>query len=210
MSTDAFLSAARTALTLLRDPAVTAAWDKPSALPEFGVSGLAAHLAYQVLVLPEVLADPIPDEPRIALLDHYSHAAWINEDIDGETNVRIREGGNRLAEGGPVALADRVEAALEEIIAALPTSSGRTVRMRLWGAWSLSLEDMLITRTMELVVHADDLAVSVDVPTPDFPTHTTTVVVDLLTALSLRRHGPIPVIRALSRAERAPDSITAF
>jgi len=32
----------------------------------------------------------------------------------------------------------------------------------------------------------------------------------LLTRLSIRRHGTVALLRALSRAERAPASVTAF
>jgi hypothetical protein len=69
---------------------------------------------------------------------------------------------------------------------------------------------MLMTRTMELVVHADDLAVSVGLPTPEFPAEVTGSVIDLLARLSVRRHGPTAVIRAMTRGERAPKTITAF
>jgi hypothetical protein len=72
------------------------------------------------------------------------------------------------------------------------------------------LEDMLVTRMMELAVHSDDLAVSLGVPTPAFPDSAMQVVIDLLTRLALRRHGQIPVLRALSRSERSPASIAAF
>ncbi|GAA3030828.1 maleylpyruvate isomerase N-terminal domain-containing protein [Actinokineospora globicatena] len=210
MSTQAFLDAAQVSLALLRDPAVAAAWDKPSALPKFGVAGLAGHLAYEVLVVAEVLADPPPEEPRISLLDHYSRAAWVDSGVDSPINTNIRAGGDQLAADGLAALADRFETTLDSLAETLPALPDRTVRMRLWGPWSLALSDLLITRTMELVVHADDLAVSVGTPTPPFPDHTNTVVIDLLTALSTRKHGPVALIRALTRAERAPTTITAF
>jgi hypothetical protein len=35
-------------------------------------------------------------------------------------------------------------------------------------------------------------------------------VIDLLARLAVRRHGPTAVLRALSRAERAPGTISAF
>ena len=38
-----------------------------------------------------------------------------------------------------------------------------------WQGWSLTTEDYLTTRLMEMVVHSDDLAASVGVPTPEFP-----------------------------------------
>jgi hypothetical protein len=63
---------------------------------------------------------------------------------------------------------------------------------------------------MELAVHSDDLAASVGVPTPELPPAAAELVLGLLTQLSIRRHGATAVLRTLSRAERAPGTITAF
>ncbi|WP_316525683.1 hypothetical protein [Kitasatospora brasiliensis] len=78
------------------------------------------------------------------------------------------------------------------------------------GPWSLTLDDLLATRTMELAVHGDDLAVSVGLPSPELPPETAESVIGLLARLAVRRHGQAAVLRALSRAERAPESIAAF
>lgn len=88
-----FVSAARSAIGLLRDPAVTAAWDKPSALESFSVAGLAGHLAFQILVVPRVLAAAVPSEETVSLLEHYARVQWIGADLDDEINVRIRRDG---------------------------------------------------------------------------------------------------------------------
>ncbi|HUQ58190.1 MAG TPA: hypothetical protein VM306_21285, partial [Lentzea sp.] len=69
-----FLTTARIALDLLRHDEVARNWDKPSALPEFGVSGLAGHLAYQVLPLPSMISTPVGDEPVVPLMEHYARA----------------------------------------------------------------------------------------------------------------------------------------
>ncbi|WP_230205174.1 hypothetical protein [Parafrankia elaeagni] len=74
----------------------------------------------------------------------------------------------------------------------------------------LSLDDFLATRILEIAVHSDDLAVSVDVPTPALPVPATDAVLALLTRLAAHRHGPTAVLRAFSRAERAPTTITAI
>lgn len=79
-----------------------------------------------------------------------------------------------------------------------------------WTGWDLTLDDFLTTRFLELVAHSDDLAVSVDLPTPTVPESAATVVVDLLSRLALRRHGSTAVIRALFRSERAPTTISAL
>jgi uncharacterized protein (TIGR03083 family) len=207
---DDYLTAARSAADLLRAPAVTAAWQRPSALPEFSVSGLAGHLAYQVLVIARILAEPVPAEPLIPLLEHYGRAGWVGAGLDEEINVRIREGGEAEATGGAEALVARVDTAVEALTGNLATVDDRPVRIPFWGPWSLTLDDMLITRMMELAVHSDDLAVSVGVVTPELPASAIDTVVDLLSRLSVRRHGPVAVLRALSRAERAPASIAAF
>jgi hypothetical protein len=205
-----FLTAARSAADLVRDSRVAAAWTRPSALPEFSVGGLAAHLAFQVLALPDVLAAPVPAEPVVPVLGHYERVAWVDASLDDEINVRIREGGETTAAQGPAALVAQLDAVVEELAGVLPEVDNRPVRLAFWGDWSLLLDDLLVTRMMEIAVHSDDLAVSVDLPTPALPQEVLDPVLDLLVRLSARRHGPTTVLRALSRAERAPATITAF
>ncbi|WHT16753.1 maleylpyruvate isomerase N-terminal domain-containing protein [Crossiella sp. CA-258035] len=205
-----FLDTARVAAALLRDPALARDWEKPSALPEFSVAGLAGHFAYQVLALPAILDGPIPPELPVSLLEHYSRVEWVGADLDHDLNVRIRDSGEQAATEGPAALADQVDAAIADLAGRLPGTPDRPVRIPFWGPWSLSLEDLLVTRMMELTVHADDLAVSIGVPTPEFPVSAVESVLDLLSRLALRRRGAPAMLRALTRAERAPGDITAF
>ncbi|MCP3802965.1 maleylpyruvate isomerase N-terminal domain-containing protein [Allokutzneria sp. A3M-2-11 16] len=204
------MAAARSAADLLREPAVAAAWARPSALPEFSVGGLAGHLAFQVLAIPAILAAPIPDEPVVPLLEHYARVRWIGADLDDQISVRIRDGGDQEAAEGHAALSERLDAVIAELPDSLAAAANRPVRISLWGPWSLLLDDMLITRMMELAVHSDDLAVSVGLPTPELPHGVIEPVTDLLTRLAVRRHGQTAVLRALSRSERAPGNIAAF
>lgn len=203
-----FIAVARSAAALLREPEVARAWDQPSALKEFSVRGLAGHLAYQVLAIPGVLEAPTPAEETVSLLEHYARVEWIGEPLDSDFNVRIRDGGEQVAADGPQALAAKVDEVLDGLdLAAVPN---RPVRIPLWGPWSLLLDDMLVTRMMELAVHSDDLAASVHISTPTLPPTAAETVIDLLSRLAVRRHGATPVLRALSRAERAPTTIAAF
>jgi uncharacterized protein (TIGR03083 family) len=207
---DDFLSTARSAAGLLHEPAVAAAWSMPSALPEFSVGGLAGHLAYQILAVPQALTEPAPQEPTISLLEHYGRVEWIGAPIDDEFNVRIRSNGEEAAAEGPAALAARVDSAVGTLTDELASVADRPVRIRLWGPWSLMLDDLLTTRMMELAVHSDDLAVSVGIETPALAQGAVDTVIDLLSRLAVRRHGPTAVLRALSRAERAPATIAAI
>jgi hypothetical protein len=54
--TQAFLDSAVTAAALLADPAVTSAWEAPSAPSQFTVGSLAGHLARQIIMVPELRA----------------------------------------------------------------------------------------------------------------------------------------------------------
>lgn len=205
-----FLATARSAAALLHDPAVAAAWTAPSALAELSVGGLAAHLATQVLSVEQALSGPPPQEPTIALLDHYARVQWVGAPLDDEFNVAIRQSGEQGAADGPDALAARVDASIAALTGMLESAGDRAARIPLWGPWSLMLDDLLVTRMMELAVHSDDLAVSVGVDTPELPQGAVDQVVELLSRLAVRRHGPTAVLRALSRAERAPETIAAI
>jgi uncharacterized protein (TIGR03083 family) len=206
----AYLEAAASAAALLADPAVAAAWQGASALPKLTVGGLAGHLARQVVGARQVLAAAPPDEDPISLTDHYARSSWVGADLDHETNVGVRSRGEQDAAEGAAALVDRVNAALDALRSALPAEpAGRIVHLP-WGPWSLSLDDYLVTRMMEIAVHSDDLAVSVGVPTPPLPPAVLDPVLDLLTRIAVRRHGQTAVLRALSRSERAPATISAL
>jgi hypothetical protein len=207
----AFLEAAAVAGRLLRDPAVAARWAAPSALEGFTVGGLAAHLGAQVFNVQAALAAGCPpDTPRLTLPEHYGSVPWIAQPIDTEANTAIRAGGEKAAADGPVALVERVEAALDDLRVRLPAEPGDRPVLLPWTGWALNLDDLLVTRMMEIAVHDDDLAVSVGVPTPDLPEVAYAPAVALLTALAARRHGQAAVVRALSRRERAPESIAAL
>lgn len=205
-----FLAMARSAAGLLHEQAVQDAWGEPSALPKLSVRGLAGHLAHQVLVVPVVLAAPAPDEPTVTLLEHYRRSEWIGADLDADINVGIRNRGEETAAQGPAELAARVDSTIGELTGGLASVPDRPARLSHWGPWSLSLDDFLVTRMIELAVHSDDLAVSVGVATPELPPAAERTVIDLLSRLAVRRHGPSNVLRALSRAERAPATIAAF
>jgi hypothetical protein len=207
-----YLSAADAALELLGRDEVAERWSEPSALPKMSVGAVAAHLASEVLMVYEALTDPAvraPEEP-VPLLDHYTRSAWVEAGLDDDVNVGIRNGAQQTAADGPDAVLETARRAAAEVAALLPAADlSAAVRMPWWG-WALTMDDFLTTRMMEIVVHADDLAVSADTTTPEFDADVLGPVLALLTGVAVRRHGQASVVRALSRAERAPDSIAAF
>lgn len=205
-----FLQAADIAARQLQDPAVARAWSDPSALPAMSVGALACHLAGQLFSVRDLLAAPKTEDVPIPLLDHYQRAAWVRAGVDDQVNVDIRTSAEGSAADGHAALVARVAAALEELPDRLGSQeAGRSVHLP-WQGWSLTLDDFLVTRMMEITVHGDDLAASLGQEPPELPDTVLGPVLGLLVGVALRRHGQSAVVRALSRAERAPATITAF
>jgi hypothetical protein len=210
-----FLLAAETVLDLVGRMEVVSRWSEPSALPGLTVAGLASHLASQVLTVHAAVTSgtAVSEERPVPLLEHYKRAAWVRSGPEDPANVAIRESAERSAGVGHGPLVASVQTALDDLRAAftqaLPAGLPPAIRMPAWD-WSLSFEDFLVTRVMEIVVHSDDLAVSVDVAPPTLPEAVLGPVLALLVGVSLQRHGQAAVVRALSRSERAPASISAF
>lgn len=205
-----FVVAAIGGLELVGRPEVTHGWYEQSALKGMSVGALAAHLARQIRRVPEVLANPVPDERPLNVVEHYTRSAWVTAGADDEPNVAIRE---RAAENAAIGHAEvylRAQDSLTAVRAALPSEPVDRVVRPPWTAWNLSLDDFLRTRLIEIVVHSDDLAVSVGVDPPDWPDEVVAPVLGVLTTLSLRRHGVPALLRTLSRAERAPADVSAF
>jgi hypothetical protein len=196
---------------LLGRPEVAAAWSRPSALAEWSVGGLAAHLAGQVITVARVLDVPTDHSLRpIPLDDHYARAAWVGAEVHDPVNAGIREGGEKEAAAGPEGVLGRVRAARVAVADRLPLEAIDRVVLIPWQGWALTLDDFLTTRMMEIVVHSDDLAASVGLEAPAFECAVLDPVLGLLTRLAIRRHGQSAVVAALARQERAPASIAAF
>jgi hypothetical protein len=85
---------------------------------------------------------------------------------------------------GVVALIGRISEALETVCRLLATGTARDVVAIPWQGWSLRRDDFLLTRMTEIVVHSDDLALSVGVSTPEFPAEVFAPVRDLLVRLA--------------------------
>lgn len=208
----AYLDAATIAAALLASPEVAERWEEPSALPEMNVSELAGHLARQFTNVPGLLdlPEPPPGTGLLTVDEHYARVRWIGAALDDKVNVAIRDDGHAEAADGPAALASRARAAVVELAARLPAEPTDRPVYLAWTGWSLPLADFLATRMLEIVVHIDDLSVSVGIDPPALPAEATDATLVLLTRLAARRHGATAVLRALSRAERAPTSIAAI
>ncbi|MEU9331485.1 maleylpyruvate isomerase N-terminal domain-containing protein [Streptomyces canus] len=205
----AFLDTAEAASGLLRSPVLAERWEQPSALAQFRVSGLAGHLARAVFNVERWLAEvPQAGGTPIDAVAYFLSGTGPAPHLEDAVPRRIREVGEQEAAGGPAALAKEFDAARARLAAQLPTTPlDRPVGVF---AHVLPLDQCLLTRLVELVVHLDDLAVSLEEPTPSVPAEATDAVTACLTRIAVTRHGFLPVMRALARRERATDPIAAF
>ena len=192
-----FLDGARVVVDAISLPAVAAAWDAPSVLAEQTVGGLAGHLARgAVWLVGEYLDQPEPTAAMFESAEEY-FAAFTGS-VTEEANRAVRERGAAVAAAGSEAVAAQAAAGLAALEVRLPAErpDRRTV---VAGGATMSLDDYLVTRVIEQVVHLDDLARSIG--RDEFPTPEANVRLVLATGVwcGLRRSGAGPMIRALFR-----------
>lgn len=211
MTASTFLLAADAVAPLLRTHDLAVRWGEPSVLADFRISGLAGHLARAVFNVERYLDEPdVPDATPMDAVTYFIRVGGPEPgDRDAAANRVIRERGEQDAGTGADDLAIRFEAARERLGKRLPHLSGDRPTL-MFGRYVLPLDEVLRTRVVELVVHADDLAVSLDVPTPSFPDAVADLAVGTLAAIARRRHGTEALIRTLARHERTVGSVSAF
>jgi hypothetical protein len=194
-------------LPLLRSPVLSERWAQPSALQQWSNGGLAGHLARSAFNLERAVGQQHRGRPAHDAVAYYGSAD--PQRADSEVGRRIRELGDQEAAGGAAVLADRFAASTGVLRErALPLAAATMVEM--FGR-VLAVDDCAAACLLELVVHADDLAVSLGLEPVTFSEPTIDVVVITLSRISRGRHGNLAVIRSLSRAERAPaQGISAF
>jgi hypothetical protein len=195
-----FLATGRVAADLLAAPEVEAAWERPSALPEFSVRGLAGHLLRATGSVAAYLDRPEPDGDPVSAAEYYVQAVE-EPDIHSDVHRAIRQRGEEEAAGGYEAVRDRSYALLDELGARLESEPADR-KVRAYKDLVLRIDDYLVTRLIELVVHVDDLAVSAGVPPPGLPPEATGVAITTLVEVAQLKHGDLAVLRALARRER--------
>ncbi|MFF2951160.1 sterol carrier family protein [Kitasatospora sp. NPDC057965] len=151
----AALSAQSEALRAAVHLLTAAELDRPTRLGEWRVRELLAHLAVQIAWLPAHLDDPLEGRPPLDLPQWTARLGALAPLLDEQARARTAE---EFA-GDPASVAAAFDRAVEALLAALrrpeTADPARRFEIRLG---SMPLTEFLVTRLVETVVHADDLA----------------------------------------------------
>ena len=203
------LTAVDRAVDLVGSAEVAAAWGLESVLPGFTVGGLARHLVSQAECAAEFLTTPgPPDAPVLTLVGHYDRVDWWQASVDAAENTSIRDDFNQMGLAGHAESVEALARSRKNLGTAIDQAGLLTYVP--WQDCQLPTNDFLVVRLMEIVVHADDLACTVDQPPPAFGPEVIEPALALLAALAARRRGQTQVLRALSRNERSEGCVSAF
>jgi hypothetical protein len=205
-----FLAACDTTRPLLAAAAVAEGWDEPSALEQMTVGALAGHLMRAVTSVDAYLDRSAPAASDVAL-DAPGYFLSIDglsdSDLDSELHTAIRGRAAAEAEAGHQSVVEQWDQAVERLRARLD-GEPRDRLVPALGGRTLTLDEYLITRLVEMVVHVDDLAVSVGAERPGFARVAEEAVMHCLLEMARRRHGDRAVVTALTRRER--DAVQAL
>lgn len=196
------IEAVEVAAELMSRPVIAERWDRPSALDGMTVGALCAHLVRAAGATLAYLDRTDPDaRPSGSLLTDvtYFHAA-----VDSPIHDRIKDVSADEAAIGPAEMASRCRGLADDLSRRLPAEPID----RLVGALGnrmLTLDDFCRTRLIEVLLHLDDLAVSVEVARPETDPEGPAIVIEIVSGIARSLRGDWEVLYALTRSERASD-----
>ena len=203
-----FLEGAEVVVAAISDPAVAAAWDRPSVLEEQAVSGLAGHLAHGAVWVVADYLDAGPPGGPVDCTSALEYFVTLLGQASPADHEAVRRRGADVAVGHDAlvrALAARL-AALGPRLRAL--DAGHPIAVA--GGNVMRLDHYLTTRIVEQVVHLDDLARSVDRDPWPVPPAAADLVISIGLDIARRRSGDSTVIRALYRRGFAAYTLPVF
>jgi hypothetical protein len=144
------------------------------------------------------------NQDRLVSAEEYWNLA-LDPDDGSPLNTGLRERGELMGSQGHdvvVAEVDRLVVVLSRSLPAEPVD--RLVSVL--DGTTMRLDNYLVTRIVELTVHADDLTTSVGLD-PALPSAALPLAIHSLVDVARVRHGDLAVLRALSRRERQTAEI---
>lgn len=199
---DIYLEAAEAALSLLQNEQTSFRWRDESVLEGMTVGVLASHLARSILQVGWFLDGDLTGQQSPVSATIYYARLTDTSSRSSALNAGVEQRSAESAARGFALIADEAGDALKELQTRLTTEpADRRVAVAHRPGEELLLDEYLRTRLVELAVHTEDLALSVDVDCAA-PPRAVAAAVDLLVDAARARHGDLAVLHALSRRER--------
>lgn len=210
MDATTYLSTAELAERVIGGRDVAGRWADDSALVGYTVGGLAGHLARAVLTVNRYLDRPAPGGEPLDAASYFVRVLGAHDPVTSDLHQAVRGRATEEAADGPDALVARLRGARLELDVRLATAHG-DARLAVLDDTPMSVAAYLETRLVELVVHLDDLAVSVgrDISDEIAPQAYATVA-SVLSQVAVARVGGLATVRSLARRERHPDAVRAL
>jgi hypothetical protein len=211
----AFIATGYDFLDLVKRPEVAQRWSEPSALERMSVGAVAAHGLGNLEQVLDNCERPEPATSRFLGIVEYTRSARLDkrEDLDKFVgHAIIIDTAEQAASEGPGPVIERAERWLEQLRWVLPAQDpDKHVYLPRLPPMAGSLAMMVANRANELIVHMDDVAVSVGVPTPPIRPAAAAMALTVLVSVSRKINTDLELIRVMARAERAkPDAARAI
>ncbi|MFT2019605.1 sterol carrier family protein [Streptomyces sp. 796.1] len=127
----------------------------PSRLPAWTVRQLIVHVAVCLETLPRRLAAEPAPPGTAADLDLRGYVVALGTQAEEIARIAVAEADDLSGAGAPAELLARFDSGAAELAAAVASAAGADLVHSRYG-W-MTVDDFLVTRLLELVVHGDDL-----------------------------------------------------
>jgi hypothetical protein len=174
------------------------------------VGALAGHLARAVLTVNRYLDRPAPAGATLDAANYFVRVLGAHDPVTSDLHLAVRDRAADEAGDGPDALVARLRDARLEAEVRLAATDGYT-SIAVLDDTVMSVEAYLETRLVELVVHLDDLAVSVGLDiADDIAPQAYKTVASVLAQVAAARVGGLATMRSLARRERQHEAVRAL
>lgn len=205
-----FLAAADAFCELAKQELVATRWADQSALEGYSVGGLVGHVTAGISWVERLLETTPPSDAPVMSLGDYCAPFPVRkpEDLDTQLHTWAREQGERGAQRGPAETVAKLRARVERLPVLLAKEDvHRLIDLRPTVPGAIRLDNFIRTRILEVVIHGDDLAVSVGMTSFHPDAGAAALAIGTLITAARENHGDLEVIRALSRGERSAPNV---
>ncbi len=199
-----FFETADVALEFVGRSEVADRWDQPSVLSGYDVGALAAHLVRAIVTVDRYVTAPEPVDGDLVptASDYLMQVLGDHDPHHSDFHRSVRGRSIDSAAAGPGAVRAEANEARTRLGVELAQATAADRRIEVIGGLVMRLDDYLVTRLVELCIHLDDLASSVELVRPELPAAAWDLVADVAERLARKREGPAAFALSLMRTER--------